>query len=216
MKTKRFDILSFGSGQTFFPWFMDNWPKTGLVLSVFLTVYLVVIVLPSSMIHFGILMCTPLYFLHEIEEYIYPGGFAQFMNRNIYRSDPENGPVTFKAVFWINAVAVWIALPVFSLWSLYDITQAFAIPYFFIFQAVLHLILGIVGKRIINPGMITAWLLHVPWAIWMIYLFHKAGMIDNPVWNNAALVALFIVFALGFAGFVLVTKYRRKLHHARD
>jgi hypothetical protein len=212
MKNEKFETLSFHSGQTFFTWIKENWPKVGVIVSLFLTIYLVVIVLPKSTLYFAILMCTPLYILHEVDEYIFPGGFAQFMNKDIYKSDPENGPVTFNAVFWINVVAVWTALPLFSLWSLYDITQAIAIPYFFIFQAILHLVLGIIGKRPLNPGMFTAWFIHVPWGIWTISLFVKAGMITHPYWNEAAKVALLIILALGFAGFILVLRYKRRLN----
>jgi hypothetical protein len=210
MRTDNYENLTFQSGQTFFTWFKENWSKVGIALSFFLTIYLVFIVLPKSTLLFAILMCTPLYILHEIDEYIFPGGFAQFINKNIYKADPENGPLTINAVFWINVVAVWTFLPLFSLWALFDIKQAFAIPYFFIFQAILHLILGIVGKRILNPGMITAWFVHVPWGIWTIWLLVKANMITNPYWNEAVLTALLIILALGAAGFMLVLRYKRR------
>ena len=64
-------------------WFKENWQKTGVIVSIFLTIYLVVIVLPKSTVLFALLMSTPLYMLQEIDEYIFPGGFAKFMNKNI-------------------------------------------------------------------------------------------------------------------------------------
>ena len=75
----------------YFTWFKENWPKVGVIVGIFLTIYLVVIVLPKSTLLFALLMYTPLYMLHETDEYIFPGGFAQFMNQNIYKTDPETG-----------------------------------------------------------------------------------------------------------------------------
>jgi hypothetical protein len=57
---------------------------------------------------------------------------------------------------------VWIIILLFSLWAIFDISQAITLPYFFIFQALLHLVLGIIGKRFIHPSMISAWLIHFP------------------------------------------------------
>ena len=194
-------------------WFKENWQKTGAIVALFLTIYLVVIVLPQNTLTFALLMSTPLYMLHEIDEYILPGGFAQFLNKNIYKTDPEKGLLDEGAVFWINMV-VWIALPLFSLWALTDLTQAAFMPYFFILQALLHLVLGIFGKRILNPGMISAWLVHVPWGIWTIWLLMRAGVITNPYWNAYFLNGLEIIAAMGIAGLALFIRYKRRQQHS--
>jgi hypothetical protein len=193
----------------YFNWFKENWPKVGVIVCLFLTIYLIVIVLPQNTLLFALLMSTPLYMLHEIDEYIFPGGFAQFMNQNIFKTDPESGLLDTDAVFWINMV-VWIAMPLFSLWAILDIDQAIALPYFFIFQAVVHLILGIVGKRFINPGMISEWLIHVPWGIWTIWLLVSAGAIRNPYWNPGFRDGLLIVVAMMLANRLLVVRYKRR------
>jgi len=196
----------------YFTWFKENWQKTGVIVCLFLTIYLVVIVLPKSTLLFALLMSTPLYMLHEIDEYIFPGGFAQFLNKNIYQTDPETGILDPTAVFWINMV-VWIALPLYSLWAITDLTQAAWMPYFYIFQAVIHLVLGVVGKRFLNPGMVSAWLVHVPWGIWTIWLLVRAGVITNPYWNGYLLNGLEIVVAMLLAGLILFIRYRRRQQH---
>jgi hypothetical protein len=200
----------------YFFWFKENWQKTGVIVSIFLTIYLVVIVLPKSTVLFALLMSTPLYMLHEIDEYIIPGGFAQFMNKNIYKMDPETGLVDSTAIFWINMV-VWFFFPLASLnaVSKADLTQAVWIPYFFIFQAVIHLILGIVGKRFFNPGMVSAWLVHVPWGIWTIWLLIQAGVIVNPYWNKYLLDGLSICFYMVIAGVILYIRHKFKRPNQR-
>jgi hypothetical protein len=193
----------------YFTWFRENWQKTGVIVSLFLTIYLLVIVLPKNLLLFALLMSTPLYMLHEIDEYIFPGGFAQFLNQNIYKTDPETGLLDPSAVFWINMV-VWTALPLYSLLAIADLTQAAWMPYFFIFQAVVHLILGIIGKRFFNPGMVSAWLVHVPWGIWTIWLLVRAGVIADPYWNDYLLNGLLINVALLLVGGFLWVRYRRR------
>jgi hypothetical protein len=199
----------------YFLWFKENWQKTGVIVGIFLTIYLVVIVLPKSTILFALLMSTPLYMLHQTDEYIFPGRFAQFLNQNVYKMDPENGLVDTNAVFWINMV-VWFFFPLASLnaVSKADLRQAAWIPYFFIFQAVVHLILGIVGKRFLNPGMVSAWLVHIPWGIWTIWLLVQAGVIVNPYWNEYLRDGLLIILYMAVAGVILWVRHRRK-HKSR-
>ena len=180
----------------YFHWFKENWQKTGVIVSIFLTIYLVVIVLPKSTILFALLMSTPLYILHEIDEYVFPGGFAQFLNKDIYKTDPETGLLDPTAGFWINMV-VWIALPLYSLLAVSDLSQAAWMPYFFIFQAFVHL-------------LVSAWLVHVPWGIWTIWLLVQAGVITNPYWNADLLSGLLINFSLVFVGLFLLARYKRR------
>jgi hypothetical protein len=193
----------------YFVWFKENWPKTGLIVAIFLTIYLILLVLPKSTVLFAILMSTPLYMIHEFDEYVFPGRFAQFMNHNIYKMDPDKGLVDQKAVLIINMI-VWIALPIYSLWAITDLTQGAWMPYFFIFQAVVHLILGIVGKRFVNPGITSAWLIHVPWGIWTIWLLEKAGVIVNPFWNPFLVDGLEVNIYLLLAGALLLIRYKLK------
>jgi hypothetical protein len=194
--------------RAYFIWFKENWQKVGVIVGIFLTIYLVVIVLPQSTILFALLMSTPLYMLHEIDEYIFPGGFAQFMNHDIYRLDPITGLIDTNAIFVINMI-VWFFFSLSSLQAVTDLTQAAWIPYFFIFQAVIHLILGIVGKRFLNPGMVSAWLVHVPWGIWTIWLLVQAGVITNPYWNTYLRDGLLVaIVVLPLMAVVLLIRYR--------
>jgi hypothetical protein len=116
----------------YFLWFKENWPKTGVIVAIFLTIYLIVLVLPKSTLLFALLLSTPLYMLHQADEYVIPGGFVQFMNHNIYKMDPETGLVDSTAVFWVNML-VWFFFSLASLNAVADLTQAAWMPYFYIF-----------------------------------------------------------------------------------
>jgi hypothetical protein len=116
---------------------------------------------------------------------------------------------------WIIDMAVWIFMPLYSLWAVSDIRQAIWMPYFYIAQAVIHLALGIIGKRLLNPGMITAWLVHVPWAVWTIGLLVRAGETANPYWNTDFRDGLMVVLYMAIAGLILNIRYRLKLRVGR-
>jgi hypothetical protein len=193
----------------YFLWFREHWQKTGVIVGLFLTIYLVVLVLPKSTLLFALLMGTPLYILHQVDEYIFPGHFAQFLNHNIYKMDPENGILDPNAVLLGNMI-VWFFFSLSGLQAVADPGQAAWMPYFFIFQAVIHLILGIVGKRFFNPGMLSAWLVHVPWGIWTIWLLVQAGVIVNPYWNHYLRDGLMICFYMVIAAVILYARYRLK------
>jgi hypothetical protein len=193
----------------YFAWFKEDWQKVSVIVGLFLTIYLVVIVLPQNLLLFALLMSTPLYMLHEADEFVLPGRFPQFLNHDIYKTDPENGPLGPTTVFWGN-MFVWIVLPLFSLWAISDLRQAAWIPYYFIFQAILHLVLGILGKRFLNPGMVSAWLVHVPWGIWTIWLLVQAGVIANPYWNKYLLIGYLICASVPVVGRLLLVSYRRR------
>jgi hypothetical protein len=195
---------------SYFSWFQENWYKAGVLVGIILTVYLFALVLPNNLLLFILLMYTPLYYLHETEEYIFPAGFYQFFNKNIFKTDPENGPLETKSIFWINMVYVWIAIPIFSLLSIVNLRWAAWLPYFFIFQAFAHLILGIVGKKLLNPGMFSSWLVHLPWGIWTIILLMNAKVILNPFWNLYLLIGLLLNGTLPIVGRFLLARYNSK------
>ena len=65
----------------YYNWLKRNWAETGLIVAIFLSVFLFVFVRPTDFVLFVILLQTPLFLIHETEEYVFPGGFAQFFNK---------------------------------------------------------------------------------------------------------------------------------------
>jgi len=63
----------------YYNWLKRNWSETGLIVAIFLSVFLFVFVRPTDFVLFVILLQTPLYLIHETEEYVFPGGFGQFL-----------------------------------------------------------------------------------------------------------------------------------------
>jgi hypothetical protein len=77
----------------------------------------------------------------------------------------------------------------------------------------MHLIPGIVAKGFLNPGMISAWLIHVPWAVWTIWLLVQAAVMTNPYGNHYLLDGLWGVAFMVLAAFLLLIRYKHIQPH---
>ncbi len=52
------------TAHNYFHWLVDNWQYFGIVVGIYLTVYLTVAVLPQNKLYYALLMLFPLYILH--------------------------------------------------------------------------------------------------------------------------------------------------------
>jgi hypothetical protein len=49
-----------------------------------------------------------IYFLHQIEEHLWPGGFRQFADAHVFHSGDDNWPVNINGVALVNTAYVWL------------------------------------------------------------------------------------------------------------
>jgi hypothetical protein len=96
---------------------------------------------------FLLLLQTPLYMIHEAEEYIFPGGFGRFFNIDVLNLDTPDRPSNETFIFYINVGLVWIALPLFGLLATQDYQYGLWIPYFSFFAGVAHIALGLKTRK---------------------------------------------------------------------
>jgi len=88
----------------YYSWLKRDWAKTGFILAIFLFVFLIVFVKNEDFVVF-----------HETEEYVFPGGFGKFFNKDIFKLDTEDKPVDQDFIFYVNVLLIWIVLPAFGL-----------------------------------------------------------------------------------------------------
>ena len=198
----------------YYHWFHREWMRAGLVVAIFLLVYLTVLVAPGNLPLYAMLLCAPLYMLHETEEYLFPGGFVEFANRDLYRQDPDAGMLDESLVYWINMGYIWLPLPICGLLAVHDLRLAAWMPYFLIFQAAVHVGLSIATRRWYNPGLATACLLHVPFAVWSIKLLREARVIDNPYFNVHLAIGFLFILGLPVLGYFGIRRYRQRMAQA--
>lgn len=195
----------------YFQWLKRDWAKAGFILSIFLFLFLFVFVKDIDFVLFLLLLQTPLYMLHETEEYIFPGGFGRFFNMDIMKLKTEDKPIDENFIFYINVGLIWIILPIFGLLAAEDYQYGLWIPYFSFFAGVAHIALGIKARKRYNPGLIISLLLNIPVGAWSVLYLVDQGILPNIFLNHHLLIGLGVNLLLPVVGVVLYKKHLRAI-----
>jgi len=198
-------------GKEYYNWLKDNWAQTGLVLAFYLTLFLMVFVRKTDFAVFLILLQTPLYMLHESEEYLFPGGFARFFNRDIFKVEAEDEPLGRDFIFFVNIGLIWVLLPLFGLLSTISLSFGLWIPYFTIFAGLSHIALGIKARKLYNPGLIVSLILNIPVGSAVVLYLSRKGYLSSHFFNIHLLIGLGLNLLLPIAGGIVFRNYRKRL-----
>ena len=154
----------------------NNWYKSTLPLAVGALIFLLVFDVQSNWPLFLIGIQCVVYFLHQFEEYIYPGGFIRFFNNKPLQSTRDNYPLNEKASFWINIPIIFIAYPLSAILSgHYHISIGIWLAYFSIINALSHV--AMFFKFGYNPGLIVSIFLNIPVGVYTVYYFHSHELV---------------------------------------
>lgn len=193
----------------YYSWLKRDWAKAGFLISIFLSIFLVVFVRKSDFIVFLILLQTPLYMLHETEEYIFPGGFGQFFNKDIFKLTTDNEPIGEKFIFFVNVILIWISLPLFGLLSTINYNFGLWIPYFSFFAGVSHIALAFKAKKMYNPGLFVSLFLNIPVGAGIVYYFYYNSLFDSLILNIHFAIGLGTNLVLPVIGTILYKSYMK-------
>lgn len=75
-------------------WIEEHWPKSTIFLAVYSTILIFLFVLKIDIALFLIWIQLPIYWLHQFEEYVFPGGFMETFNRQILGSSEKDWPLS--------------------------------------------------------------------------------------------------------------------------
>jgi hypothetical protein len=193
----------------YFLWLKKEWAKVGAILSIYLFVMLIVFVRKYDFVVFVLLLQTPLYMLHQTEEYIFPGGFGKFFNIKIFNLETENKPLDENFIFYVNVLLIWIALPVFGLLSTLNYSFGLWLPYFSFFAGVAHIALAFKARKLYNPGLLVSLFINIPIGLWSILYLLEQGLIENFFLNIYFVIGLGINLILPVMGTILFRKYQK-------
>ncbi|MPW39104.1 HXXEE domain-containing protein [Thermococcus sp. 101 C5] len=193
----------------YYEWLKREWAKVGLILSIYLVVFLFVFVRNYDFVVFLILLQTPLYMLHQTEEYVFPGGFDKFFNTKILKTEAENGPLNPTVVFFLNVLLIWVALPLFGLLSTINYKFGLWIPYFSLFAGIAHILLSIRARRVYNPGLFVSLSLNIPVSLWSIIFLMNQGILSSFL-NFHFVIGLAINASLPIMAVILLRNYRKR------
>ncbi len=196
----------------YFVWFKRDWAKAGLLISIFLFIFLFVLIKDTDFVLFLLLLQTPLYMLHEAEEYIFPGGFGKFFNMDIMKFETPSKPLDENFIFAINIILIWIILPLFGLLSARDYQYGLWLPYFSFFAGVSHIALGIKARKRYNAGLVISLLLNIPVGAWSVLYLIEQGLLPNVFLNPHFFVGLGLNLALPVIGLMKYKQHLRTLN----
>ena len=194
----------------YFRWLKKEWAKVGVILSIYLFVMLFVFVRQYDFVVFVLLLQTPLYMLHQTEEYIFPGGFGKFFNTKIFNLETEDEPLDENFIFYVNVIIIWIVLPVCGLLSTLNYNFGLWLPYFSFFAGVAHVALALKAKNFYNPGLMVSLFINIPVGLWSIRYLLGQGLIEHFFLNIHCLIGLAVNAILPVMGTILFRNYQKR------
>lgn len=147
-----------------------------------------------------------IYMLHQIEEHLWPGGFRQYANANVFKSGRDDWPVDIGGVALVNIGYVWLPLAAAALFpgALRWLGLAW-IGLTFV-NALSHIATSI-RFRDYNPGLVTSIVLFLPFTVWAL-----AHEVAHGALSGGAVAALVVAGALLHApiAVLFVVPFRRR------
>jgi hypothetical protein len=133
-------------------------------------------------------------FIHQLEEYRYPGYFPGMINAAVYQSTtPDRYPLNSQTSLIVNVIIGWLV---------YLLAALFGAQYIWLGIATIVISLGnffahtfmfnIKGRTWYNPGTATAILLFLPIAIWFFITIRKAASVSAINWAIGIVLGLLL------------------------
>ena len=184
-------------------WLYDNWYRTTPFLAMYTLAFLLLFLWDTNFPLFLIWGQFVIYLLHQFEEYVLPGGFVAFFNKNVIGSKKNNFPLDDKASFWINIPIIFIAYPISAIVSGYiDISLGIWTAYFSVINAISHV--GMFFKFRYNPGLIVSVCLNIPFGIYTIYYFQSQALISMQEQITGFSIGVSIQVVVMIYGFLIL------------
>lgn len=173
-----------------------HWFDVGCVLALVLALSLVFIK-PEGV---ELLMWLSLgsLFLHQAEEWRYPGYFPGMVNVVMFKSDrPDRYPLNANSGMIINVCLGWGSYLLAALFWRQMMWLAIATILVSLGNIIAHtIIFNVKGKTIYNPGLITCWLCFAP----VIYVFISMTSRDNLIQGSDWAIGILLGLALNYFG----------------
>lgn len=135
--------------------------------------------LSSFRILLGISLVT--LFLHQFEEYQFPGGFPRMINNAMFHSNnPDRYPLNPNTALLINTSIGWALYVSAFIFAEHAMWLTIASILVSVGNVVAHVFLfNIRGKTFYNPGMFTALFLFLPLSIYFFVYISQHGLMSS-------------------------------------
>jgi hypothetical protein len=119
-----------------------------------------------------------IYFLHQIEEHLWPGGFRQFTDAHVFHSGDDNWPVNIDGVALVNTAYVWLPIALAAIFPHTLRWLGLAWLGLTLINAIIHIVTT-VRLRTYNPGLVTSIALLLPFTIFALVLGVEHGTLTG-------------------------------------
>ena len=184
-------------------WLHTHWQYGTPFLAVYTTFFLLVFVYPLGTPLFLVWACLPVYFVHQCEEYLWPGGFMAMLSQRFAGksgADPVVPVLSPREAYWINVGTIWVLFPASAVAAM-TISPAWGlwVPCFTVLNGMSHVIAAIQERRY-NPGLAASLFLNIPVGTAAIIVLIGAGIGSAGAWAASLLIAVgFMAFIAGYA-----------------
>ena len=151
-----------------------------------------------------------IYFIHQIEEHLWPGGFRQFTDAHLFHSGDDNWPVNIDGVALVNTAFVWLPIALAAIFPQTLRWVGLAWIGLTLINGIIHIVTTI-RLRLYNPDLVTSIVLLLPFTIYTLALGAERGTLSG---GEIGLILLCgVLLHLPVAGlFVIPFLFPRRRH----
>jgi hypothetical protein len=174
----------------------QHWFDIGLGLALAVGIY--VFLTPLSPLSFVLWINIIALFMHQFEEYRYPGYFPGMLNLAMFASKhPDRYPLNSNTSLIVNVILGWFLYALAAVFGEKVVWLGIAIMLVSVGNFIAHTFLfNLKRKTFYNPGMITADMLFLPIALYFFYLLLR----DNSATFLDWLLGIGLGIALNYVG----------------
>lgn len=159
--------------------FRRNWFDAGVILGLILVISWIAFRPDLETMQLILWVSLLTLFLHQFEEWRWPGWFAGMLNIGLFRSDdPDRYPLNSSSGMIVNVVVGWGGYVLAALLWSHALWLGVATFLVSIGNCCFHLIFMPIRLRIpYNPGMVTSLLLFLPVTVWFFVEGAHSGLL---------------------------------------
>jgi hypothetical protein len=159
-------------------WF-QNWAKVGFICAIFILLLLFLnSKAPIGSFEWLFWLSLPLYMFHQFEEYVYPGGFKEELNKIFNREESSKEILTDKIVLVVNIGFIWILTPILIVLNTISIIFPVILMTLVAFNGFTHVVASILLRRY-NPGLIMSIGTNIPLGLYVLIGLGLNGLANN-------------------------------------
>lgn len=187
----------------------ENWPKAGIIAAVFLLLLLFLnSKAPIWSFEWLYWFSLPLYMIHQFEEYVYPGGFKEELNKILVRGERSREILTDRMVLIINVGFIWILTPVLIVLGTISIIFPVILMTIVAFNGFIHIISSIRFRRY-NPGLLVSVIGNIPLGLYVLI-----GLGLNAIASGIELFIGILIGVILHLGLLIILRVRSRKYNS--